>query len=316
MRIRYFEPLSRSIARMKKDLFKPFNLQKWFVIGFTAFLAGFSEIRSSGFPNSAFRKNANFSIEGLFDFPRRAWEWLSRHPQWTIVICIGIFVLFVIGILMTWLSSRGKFMLLDNVVHGRACVKAPWHEYRREGNSYFVWSFGLGILMLAIVLTYISYCFLSLQAIFEKTGSAQALLIPAILAGLGLFVISIIGNFFSVLLRDFIVPIMYRDRITTLEAILKFSGIFSSDFISFIGYGLFLLGLWAVVMMGIGIIGCGTCCIGFLILMIPYINAVILLPITYAIRSFSLEFLEQFGPDFAIFPKQEAGIPGAESSTT
>ena len=43
MNIRYLDPLSRAWGRMKKALFSPFNLKKWFVVGFTAFLAGLTE---------------------------------------------------------------------------------------------------------------------------------------------------------------------------------------------------------------------------------------------------------------------------------
>ena len=40
MQIGYIEPFSRAWDRMKIALFNPFSLNKWFVIGFNAFLAG------------------------------------------------------------------------------------------------------------------------------------------------------------------------------------------------------------------------------------------------------------------------------------
>ncbi|MCK7483486.1 MAG: hypothetical protein M0C28_45465 [Candidatus Moduliflexus flocculans] len=40
MTIQFMEPLNRAWNRMKIALFKPFDLHKWFVIGFNAFLAG------------------------------------------------------------------------------------------------------------------------------------------------------------------------------------------------------------------------------------------------------------------------------------
>ena len=48
-----------------------------------------------------------------------------------------------------------------------------------------------------------------------------------------------------------------------------------------------------------------TCCIGFIFLIIPYIGSVIMLPVSVTFRSLSLEFLEQFGPDYKIFPDIE-----------
>jgi hypothetical protein len=48
-----------------------------------------------------------------------------------------------------------------------------------------------------------------------------------------------------------------------------------------------------------------TCCIGFLLLIIPYIGSVVLLPVFYTFRAFSIEFLEQYGEEFVLFPKPE-----------
>jgi len=42
-----------------------------------------------------------------------------------------------------------------------------------------------------------------------------------------------------------------------------------------------------------------------LLLITPYIGSVVLLPVSYTFRAFSVEFLEQFGDDFTIFPKQK-----------
>ena len=311
MGIQYIAPLSRGIQRMKQTLFRPIELHKWFVIGFTAFLAGIANI---GFPSGSgarfnTRKGSGFDLEQILYFPQRAWEWLGTHPGWAAFIMFGIFFISVIGIVLTWLSSRGKFMFLDNVVQSRAQVAAPWREYRREANSFFLWNLAWGIIFGGISLIYLFYCFLSLRRLYEVSGTGNALILPAIMAGLGLVVLSIIGNFVFILLRDFVTLIMYRDRVRTGIAIQKFLPLFWAHFFHFIGYGLFLLCLMIVVVIGILLAGCVTCCIGFLILMIPYIGAVVLLPISYALRSFSIEFLEQFGAEFQIFPKGDRNPP-------
>jgi hypothetical protein len=60
-------------------------------------------------------------------------------------------------------------------------------------------------------------------------------------------------------------------------------------------------------MIVIVIFGLVTCCIGFILLAIPYINVVILLPVPVWFRGFSVEFLEQFGEDYKFFPDEVAG---------
>jgi hypothetical protein len=313
MRIQYIEPLSKAISRTKRALLNPFDLKAWFVIGFTAFLARLADI---GFPGGlGLRRRSNFDLKEILYFPQRAWEWLGNHPGWAIAIMIGVSLAFVFGIIITWLSSRGKFMFLDNVVHSRSRIVEPWYEYKNEGNSFFLWNVFWGIIATAIIIAYLFYCFTALQSVYGSSGNGRMLIVPAVLAGLGLIIISIINLFIYVLLRDFVVPIMYRDRSTAWEAIQKFLSLFLAQFFYFIGYGLFLFCLAILIIIGIIIAGCVTCCIGFVILAIPYINAVILLPVSYAMRSFSIEFLEQFGPEYHVFPRPAVNPPGAGSIT-
>jgi hypothetical protein len=312
MTIQYIEPLSQGISRMKKALFNPCDLKVWFTVGFTAFLAGLANM---GFPSgSGFRSHSKFELEKVLYFPQRALEWLTNHPGWATVIAVAVFVLFILGIVLNWLSSRAKFMFLDNVVWNRARVVAPWYEYRNEGNSFFLWTFVWGLLLFTLVIVYVFYVFMYLQTLYESTSNGRALIMPAILAGLAFFFISIINLFIFTLLKDFVVPIMYRDRITTWRAIQKFFPTFMSHFFHFIVYELFILCLGVLIIIGIIIAGCVTCCIGFLILAIPYINAVVLLPISYAMRAFAVEFLEQFGPEYQVFPNPDIIPPAPQQA--
>jgi len=129
MGIQYIEPLSRGIARMSRALFSPFDLKKWFVIGFTAFLAGLADVQmSGGFPDQSVAKRSKFDVEDVLYFPQRAWEWLLNHPGWAVGIAIGAFLLCVLVVVITWISARGKFMFLDNVVHNRSRVAEPCRE--------------------------------------------------------------------------------------------------------------------------------------------------------------------------------------------
>lgn len=112
---------------MKKALFQPFDLGKWFTIGFTAFLAGLMDGGGGGGGNSS-RYSSRYKSEDLFDFfnfPNVASEWLANHPVLATLIFIGVGLLVVLLIVFLWLSSRGKFMFLHNVVHNKAEVVAP-----------------------------------------------------------------------------------------------------------------------------------------------------------------------------------------------
>lgn len=60
-----------------------------------------------------------------------------------------------------------------------------------------------------------------------------------------------------------------------------------------------------IVVISVIVLGLATCCIGFLFLIIPYIGSVIMLPVSVTFRAFSVEFLEQFGGEYKIFPTND-----------
>lgn len=309
MNIEYSAPLSRGWNHMKKALFQPFDLGKWFIIGFTAFLAALLDGASpggSGSGNYSERyKHHHFDWEEFANYPNIAWEWLMTHTLWFTLIIIGVFFLIALSILLTWLSSRGKFMFLDNVINDRAEVVKPWHDFSRQGNSLFIWRlvysficfvlimFSLGISVVVIVNLFTSY-----TAIPTKVFAIMGLAIQ-------FMILIILMSFISLFLNDFVVPIMYKHKISTSKAWFKFLPVLSRNLGHFIIYGLFIFVLTILVVLCVIFFGLFTCCIGFLLLIIPYIGSVILLPISYTFRAFSVEFLEQFGDDFTIFPKQE-----------
>jgi len=294
---------------MKKALFNPFDIKKWFVVGFTAFLSGLTDCRGNG--GTGGKRSGAVNWEEILYFPQTAWEWLVNHPVLAVVIAFGAVLLLVLAVFITWWSSRGKFMFLDNVVHDRSQVLAPWTEYKTEGNSLFIWNLILGAIVLLIVVGYVVQCFASLQGLYEGSEDLSVLIVPAILMILGLFLILLLNGLIELLLFDFVVPIMYRDRITTLSAIRKFLPLFTSQFLHFLGYAIFVFFIFVIVVLGVIIVGALTCCIGFVLLAIPYINSVVLLPISYTLRAFSVEFLEQFGADYHIFPRGESPSPVA-----
>ena len=90
MEIQFIEPLSRAITRTIRDLFRPFDLRKWFVVGFTAFLAGLTDAQFSGGSSSGWRRGSKANIEDVFSFPQRAWEWLGSNPGWMLLLILMV----------------------------------------------------------------------------------------------------------------------------------------------------------------------------------------------------------------------------------
>jgi hypothetical protein len=95
---------------------------------------------------------------------------------------------------------------------------------------------------------------------------------------------------------------MYKNNIGTVQAWRHFMPLLSGHMLHFFIYGIIIFLISIMIFVCVALIGLFTCCIGFLILSIPYIGTVIMLPVSYTFRSLSVEFLEQFGPEYKIFP--------------
>jgi hypothetical protein len=298
MTVMYAEPMTRAWRRMKQALFAPFDAHKWFVIGFNAFLAGLADWnRGSG----GSRGGGRFDAGDVFGFPHRAWTWLMAHPGWFAGILFLAFLVFVVATVILWLSSRGVFMFLDNVVRDAAEIAAPWKRFRREGDSLFLWRFAFGFIGFAFFLVFALGVFSSGARIYEQTrfNPLPVLWIAASAAGFLLLVTML--SYISLLAKDFVAPIMYKDGLSATKAWGVFLRLFGRHPAAFIVYGLLVFVLIIIFVIVVVIAGLVTCCIGWLLLVIPYIGTVITLPVWYALRAFSLEFLAQFGPEYSLF---------------
>ncbi len=291
---------------MKLILFRPFDLSKWFALGFSAFLAELLG-NGAGYPNT-FKNKVDLQNYDVHNAVSSAYNWMVQHPWWLGVIATGILLGITLLVLFGWLSSRGKFMFLDNVVHNRSEVSRPWHEYKREGNSLFIWRLIFGVVIFAGFLVITGVAFVALGDRLYSGNSLGGILLTGLWVVFlyGLWMITI--GYVSLFLNDFIVPLMYKYRIPATEAWHKFMPLLKAHFWYFVLYGIFIFFLSVVVVITVMLAGLLTCCIGLLLLIIPYINAVVLLPVSVTYRSLSLYFLEQFGAEYRLF-EEIAAVP-------
>jgi hypothetical protein len=304
MTIQFMEPLSLAWKRMKIALFKPFDLHKWFVVGFNAFLAGLMEA-SNGGGGARYGKSGDFGA--FIHFPQTAWAWLSGHPFWAAMIAFGLFVAIVVIVVLTWVSARGTFMFVDNVVKNSVEIAKPWREYQKEGNSLFVWRLVLGIAAFVSFGAVLAVFFLR-GAVLYEAGVSPVLPIGLIIGlGLVMFALVVIWGYINLFLKDFVAALMYRDRISCGQAWKIFLRVFGKAPFHFIGYGILIFLLIIAFVIAVVVAGLVTCCIGWILLAIPYISSVVTLPVWYTYRGFSLEFLAQFGPEYDAFRRQGPG---------
>jgi hypothetical protein len=313
MPIAYFEPLGRSWRRMKAALFKPFDIHKWFVVGFSAFLAGLADAHSG---SGGSRAGGDMSFREFLDLPNRGWQWLMNHPGWSMFIAFVALVAIVVGIVLLWLTSRGKFMFLDNVVLNRAEIAKPWKEFRAEGRSLFLWRLGFGLIAFAVFAAFAVFFFVTARQLYEGVSGHRIPLPYIVGIGILFLLMLIIIGFTFLFLESFVVPLMYKNRIGTIQGWRLFLPLLGRHPFHFILFGLFMFVLYVLFAAVVIIAGLVSCCIGWLLLVIPYLGTVVTLPVWYTFRAFSIEFLEQFGPEFALFPITVAqpAVPPAQST--
>ena len=307
MDISVTEPIGQAYGEMKRILFKPFDIGKWFVLGFCAFLANLCDCNGPNGPDGDNGGRSNLGFRSFEEAKAFAIDWLADKWEWVVSIGWGLsVVVLLLIIILLWLSSRGKFMLLDGVAHNRAAVVKPWHKFKDFANSLFLWRFILFIFGLTTTMLIIFISFLiawtDVQAERFDSGAIMALIVGGILFTSSFIFFEVLGQ----MITDFIVPIMYHRGVLGGEAI----GIFRREFLenhggTFVLFYLmkFILGIATAILIILTIVL--TCCIALIPIIIPYIGSVFLLPITVFFRCYSLCFLEQFGSQWQLLIRQE-----------
>ncbi len=288
-KIEIFKPFGEAFELTNKILFQPFDFRKWLVIGFAAFLSGH-------FAGIGFNLPSPF---GNFESHRATHEVIpSYSAHWepwvvTLVVVLGLFFLAFVIVLM-WLKARGNFIFTDCIVRNRAAIAEPWREYRKEGNSYFLFVLVLMFAVLALAGLILATAF-GLGWLKQDTWKSGSVAFIAFIVFLFVFWIFVI--IFVSIATYFMVPVMYRKRCRAVQAFREVTSVMKHHVSSFLLFCLFgIVLLLAALMIG-ALVTCATCCLAAL----PYVGTVILLPVFVCLRAFILAFLRQFGPDYDVW---------------
>jgi hypothetical protein len=296
MNISYAAPLRLAWARMTRMLFAPFSIEKWLVLGFAAFLSEyFSGTQTGQYSWKTGRGEHPFHVlHRIRDF--------LREPFWAAIVLWLIAAAVVVAILIIWINSRGKFIFLENVAHERAGIVEPWKRFKRLGNSLFGWSllYGLlaGTLMIAMSIPLLGTIIAAVRSEEFRLPALGLVVLWVPVIALAAIAIA----YFYLFLHSFVVPIMYRHDLTVPAAWARFTPLLSAHPGSFILYGLFVFVLAIALGIACMTLGFATCCVGFILLALPYVGAVIMLPAEIVFRGLGPEFLSQFGAEWNVFP--------------
>jgi hypothetical protein len=306
-RIEIIAPFKAAFEWMKGMLFRPFDLARWLTIAFAAFIAGGW---GSGF-NLRWNKwnagdwNYRFSRHGEFS------DWAV--PGWLIALLVlGVLAALALVLFWVWVTARGRFVFTDCVVRNRAAIAEPWREYRREGNSFFLFSLvvGFGMVMAMMVLVLVGWVPFWMFYGDSDEGTAGGLVLIVLVVIMALLW-ALVALFLAVV-THFMIPVMYRRRCSARTAFLDVTKLIVRNPAPFALFVLFGIALAIGVAIAATVVTCLTCCVGGF----PYISTVLLLPAIVWLAAYRLLFIRQFGDEYDAWaviapPAVEVPVPPA-----
>ena len=294
-KIEIIAPFKAAFEWMKAMLFRPFDVAKWLTIAFAAFISGNAGSGGGNFRGLSRLGDGDwkYRVTRQGDFGA---DW--NLAPWFIAGIVGlVLVATVLAVVWMWVSSRGKFIFTDCIVKNRGAIGEPWREYRREGNSYFLFSLAVAAAIIVLALLLLGVILVPFGVFSNHdgpTGGAKAALV-VILILFGLLWIAVFIAF--ALISHFMVPVMYRRRCSAREAFVDVAKLIAANPGPFLLFVLFMIALALGVVIVAGVVACATCCIGAL----PYISTVLLLPAIVSLAAYRLMFIRQFGDQYDVW---------------
>lgn len=311
------DPIGKAFERTGRILFRPFDLKKWFVLGFAAFLGHLGEGGGGGNPfgnwgGGGGGGGGSSSPSGQSD-TAEVEQWVLNNLGLVIGIGVAVLIIFMaIGLLVAWLNARGRFIFIDGIVRNRGAIVEPWREYRVEGNSVFLFNVVMAIIFLPIMFGTIAAVLIAIWPDIRQGQMSGGSIAAIVIGGIILLVASLVFGIIGALLRNFVMPTMYLGRVRVREGwSIAWAELIQPHMGKVILYLLMRILLGLAAGIAAMVVTCLTCCVAA----IPYIGTVILLPIYVFMQTFALHFIEQFGPDWKVFiydppPPSMASSPG------
>ncbi len=216
----------------RRSLLQPFRFAFWWRLSVVGLLTG--EFVGGGGGGGG---GPNFNIpaqrRGGEDFVRfLADPDFSKLAEFLPLILFAVAVLIVLGIVMLYISSVFRFILLESVLHDRCEIGAGWSRWQRQGWSYFLWQLGFNLAVLFVmgVVAGLALAVAAATGALRDPREHVALLVSG---GIVLFCLLMAMLLVNVIIwlftKDFVVPVMALDDLGAVEGWRRFLPMLGAD---------------------------------------------------------------------------------------
>lgn len=301
MSVGYLDPLNEAFSRTRRLLFSPLDLGRWFVLGFTTWLIHLGSLGGSAAGNDPdFQARIREGdVSGAFEAMAEGLGELIPDGLAAMLAVALIAVAVLVGLVLLWVSCRARFVWLENLTHRHHRLAEPWSRLGWQGDAFFLWKLAYIVLLLLLVAPLA--VFSGVLGVLTGEGVlGPGSVLGWIALGVSVFVVAVAAAFVDFFAESFVTVIMHRRGVGVLTAWREFGRLFAAAPGHFVLVGIvkFVLGLLVIVL--ITVFGLVTCCVGFLLVSLPYLGAVIQLPIHAVLRYFDMCWLGQFGGGLAL----------------
>jgi hypothetical protein len=289
--------VAQAFDRTMNLLFRPFDLGRWFSIGFCAWLAyigtqslyDFSESRKDG--AAAFKQTIDTSLDRV--------QALAAHPtQMAAYAGLGLLLL-LFSLWLCSVRSRGDFMFVHRWYCPDATIRQCWESSREPGHALFLWRVGFFVVSAVLFAAVGYYLFGNVIHPYVLGGKVwdAAFARPLAVSIAVVVLLVIVVDVVAFLAKSFVVPVMYWRGVTAPRAWWSVFALCNQYPFAVVSYVLCAFGCAVLATLAVIVAGLLTCCIGFVPLLLPYLGQVVLLPIFLFFRGYSVCFLNQWRPD-------------------
>ena len=291
------EAFSISWEKMKEILFRPFDWGTWLVLTLAFWLAGLGE---GGF-NLSFRNlpTDRESMGVLLQPIQTAAAQLNLTTGIFILLIAAILFFFAvtIGLLLLWVRCRARFVVLDMLLRGARAESFGnrWKLFQKQGNSFFFTQILLTVLMVFCGICCGGGIFFALTLFLEKPENGGIDLVTGCLFAALIVILALLSIGFAIyllLFQEYGALRMYRTGGPGGEALRELNRKLMERPWTFVRYLIGLLIYFVLVTLLIVLFSCLTCCIGGILLAVPFLSTMILLPLLYVRWQYSLEFFD------------------------